>query len=220
MLIITEERDTYPPDGQIPNLETDEQACTEILTRIGPLLPTDLRGEVVGALVNWSESTLKPHQTFTTWAEAITAATSYAMREAARATDTGQRSRQQAVDGEDLAKLSAAVLSTGKTGDPQITKRDESRRWANCGMAAFHIREQLASKGGKPVQVSKETYGAKQGDALKRHCSPSPPARTPSCCSTASFRRCTTSSSRCTTADRVTSPRATRAPTSPTGGSG
>lgn len=44
MLVIAEERHTYPPDGQIPNLETDEKACGDILARIEPLLPTELRG--------------------------------------------------------------------------------------------------------------------------------------------------------------------------------
>lgn len=168
MLIIAEERNTYPPDGQIPNLETDEKACTDILTRIGPQLPTDQRAEVVGALVNWSESALKPHQAFGTWAEAITAAISYVKHDGTGATGAVKQRRGLAVDGENLAKLGEAVLSTGNTDDPQIAVRDASRRWANCGMAAFHIREQLASKGGKPVQVSKETYGAGQGDALKK----------------------------------------------------
>ncbi|MEU5937083.1 hypothetical protein [Micromonospora sp. NPDC047187] len=168
MLVIAEEKDAYPPNGQIPNLETDEKACGDILTRIEPLLPTDRRGEVVGALVNWSESALKPGQSFGTWAEAITAATSYAQREAALTTDNSQRRREQAVDDDELVKLKAAVGSTGKTGDPQIALRDESRRWANCGMAAFQIREKLHAAGGKLARVSSETYGTGGGDALKK----------------------------------------------------
>ncbi|MGW5560550.1 hypothetical protein ACWER9_25420 [Micromonospora sp. NPDC003944] len=168
MLIIAEEKDAYPPNGQIPNLETDEKACVDILTRIEPLMPKGLRDEVVGALVNWSESALKPDQSFGTWAEAVAAATSYAQRDTARATDSGQRPRGQATDGVDLAKLNAAVGSTGKTGDPQIALRDESRRWANCGMAAFQIREQLSAAGGKPAQLSHDTYGAGGGDELKK----------------------------------------------------
>ncbi|MBQ0991583.1 hypothetical protein KBX08_16015 [Micromonospora sp. H61] len=168
MLVIAEEKDAYPPNGQIPNLETDEKACGDILTRIEPLLPTDRRGEVVGALVNWSESALKPGQSFGTWAEAITAATSYAQREAALTTDNSQRRRDQAVDDDELVKLKAAVGSTGKTGDPQIALRDESRRWANCGMAAFQIREKLHAAGGKLARVSSETYGTGGGDALKK----------------------------------------------------
>ncbi|MEU1587839.1 hypothetical protein [Micromonospora sp. NPDC005710] len=169
MLIIAEDKDAYPPNGQIPNLETDEKACVDILTRIAPLLPADLRDEVVGALINWSESALKPGQSFATWAEAVTAATSYARRDAARATDNSQRRSDQAVDGADLAKLNAAVGSTGRTGDPQIAKRDESRRWANCGMAAFQIREQLSAAGGKPTRLKHGgTYGAGGGDALKK----------------------------------------------------
>ncbi|MCX5116850.1 hypothetical protein OG992_06640 [Micromonospora sp. NBC_00362] len=167
MLVIAEERHTYPPDGQIPNLETDEKACGDILARIEPLLPTELRGEVVGALVSWSESTLLDGQKFGTWAEAITAATSYARREALRATDTGQRHRGQVVDGDELAKLNAAVASTGRTGDPQIVLRDESRRWANCGIAAFQIRKQLNDKGGEPARLSGETYRAGQGVELR-----------------------------------------------------
>ncbi|MET8254065.1 hypothetical protein [Micromonospora sp. NPDC005197] len=168
MLIIAEERDTYPPNGQIPNLETDEKACHDILTRIKLLLPSDLTGEVVGALVNWSASKLVPHRSFGTWAEAITAATSNARNDMALATDDSQRQRDEAVGGDDLAKLNAAVASTGRTDDPQITLRDESRRWANCGMAAFQIREQLRDKGGEPVRLSGQTYGAGKGDALKQ----------------------------------------------------
>ncbi|MFI6243051.1 hypothetical protein ACIBEF_24570 [Micromonospora sp. NPDC050795] len=168
MLIIAEEKDAYPPNGQIPNLETDEKAYGDILARIEPLLPTDLRGEVVGVLVNWSESALMPGQGFGVWAEAIAAATNYARREAARATDSGQRRRDQATEGVDLVKLNAAVGSTGRTGDPQIALRDESRRWANCGMAAFQIREQLRTAGGKPARLSHDTYGAGGGEALKK----------------------------------------------------
>ncbi|MCF0093767.1 hypothetical protein [Micromonospora sp. MH99] len=168
MLIIAEERDTYPPKGQIPNLETDEKACGDILARIKPLLPSDLRGEVVGALVDWSASTLLEHRNFGTWAEAITAATSYARNDMARATDDGQRQRGEAVGVGDLAKLDAAVGSTGRTGDPQITRRDESRRWANCGIAAFQIREQLRDRGGEPVRLSSQTYGKGKGAALKQ----------------------------------------------------
>ncbi|MEU4338324.1 hypothetical protein AB0F59_27335 [Micromonospora lupini] len=103
MLIIAEERDTYPPNGQIPNLETDEKACDDILARIRSLLPGDLTGEVVGALVNWSASVLLPHQSFGTWAEAITAATSFARNDMAHATDDSQRQRNEAVGGDDLA---------------------------------------------------------------------------------------------------------------------
>ncbi|MEU1646327.1 hypothetical protein [Micromonospora zamorensis] len=168
MLNIAEERDTYPPGGQIPNLETDENACADILARIAPLLPLELRQEVVSAMVNWSASVLRPSQNFGTWAEAITAATSYARREIARATDTSQRHRDQAVGNDDLAKLGVAVASTGRTDDRQIKLRDESRRWANCGMAAFQIREQLHSKGGDPQRVSNRTYGAGEGDALRQ----------------------------------------------------
>ncbi|MFE9917753.1 hypothetical protein ACFYPG_21590 [Micromonospora sp. NPDC005553] len=168
MLIIAEEKDAYPPNGQIPNLETDEKACVDILTRIQPLMPADLRDEVVGALINRSESALKPDQSFGTWAEAVTAATGYAQRDAARATESSQRRRDQATDGVDLVKLNAAVGSTGKTGDPQIALRDESRRWANCGMAAFQIREQLRTAGGKPARLSHDTYGAGGGEALKK----------------------------------------------------
>ncbi|MEU5785913.1 hypothetical protein [Micromonospora lupini] len=168
MLIIAEERDTYPPNGQIPNLETDEKACDDILTRIRSLLPGDRTGEVVGALVNWSASVLLPHQSFRTWAEAITAATSFARNDMAHAADHSQPQRGEAVGGDDLAKLNAAVGSTGRTDDPQIAVRDQSRRWANCGMAAFHIRERLREKGGEPVRLSGQTYGAGGGDALKR----------------------------------------------------
>ncbi|MEU8421808.1 hypothetical protein AB0C15_13130 [Micromonospora sp. NPDC048835] len=168
MLIIAEEKDAYPPNGQIPNLETDEKACVDILTRIEPLMPSGLRDEVVGALINWSESALKPDQSFGTWAEAVTAATGYAKRDAALAIDNSQRHRDQAVDGADLLKLNEALGSTGKTGDPQIALRDESRRWANCGLAAFQIREQLSAAGGRPVRLSHDSYGAGGGDALKK----------------------------------------------------
>lgn len=168
MLIIAEERDTYPPNGQIPNLETDEKACADILTRIEPILPTALRGEVVGALVNWSESALLPYQTFATWVEAIAAATSYARHEIRRATDTSQRHRGEAVGGDDLAKLDAAVASTGRQGDRLIAMRDQSRRWANCGIAAFQIREQLRTAGGEPVRLSGLPYGAGEGPALRK----------------------------------------------------
>ncbi|WP_406076020.1 hypothetical protein [Micromonospora sp. NBC_01638] len=167
MLIIAEERATYPPDGRMPNLETDEQACDEILTRITPLLPTDLRGETVGRLLTWSASTLLLDSNFATWAEAITAAKRYAQGEIAGATDS-QRHRDEAIGGDDLAKLATAVLSTGRTDDPQIQLRDKSRQWANCGMAAFQIREQLRSKAGDPVRVSTQTYGAGKGAALKQ----------------------------------------------------
>ncbi|RAO08887.1 hypothetical protein MED15_06351 [Micromonospora noduli] len=168
MLIIAEEKDAYPPNGQIPNMDTDAKACGDILTRIEPLLPTDLRAEVIGALVTWSESVLKPGQSFGTWAEAITAATRYAHSDPALKTDDSQRRRDQAVDDDEVVKLKAAVGSTGKTGDPQIALRDESRRWANCGMAAFQIRELLHAAGGKPASVSRETYGTGGGDALKK----------------------------------------------------
>ncbi|MDG4758249.1 hypothetical protein [Micromonospora sp. WMMD710] len=168
MLIIAEERDTYPPNGQIPNLETDEKASDDIVSRIEALLPGDLKLEVVGALVNWSASILLPHRSFATWAEAVTAATRFARNDKALATDDSQRQRDEPVGGDDLTKLNVALASTGRTGDPQIALRDESRKWANCGMAAFQIREQLRDKGGEPVRLSGETYRAGNGDVLKK----------------------------------------------------
>ncbi|MFI5925526.1 hypothetical protein ACIA3K_06025 [Micromonospora sp. NPDC051543] len=168
MLIIAEERDTYPPNGQIPNLETDEKANDEILNRIKDLLPDNLTLEVIGALVNWSASKLLPHRTFATWDEAIKAANRFVGNDMALLTDHSQRQRDEAVGSDEKLELSKALASTGRTDDEQIILRDESRRWANCGMAAFQIREQLRNKGGEPVRLSGETYGTGEGDALKK----------------------------------------------------
>ncbi|MGQ5264620.1 hypothetical protein ACTWLT_28105 [Micromonospora sp. ZYX-F-536] len=167
MLIIAEDKATYPPDGQIPNLETDDKAYAEIVTRIKPLLPADFEEQVVGRLTTWSASNLLRDQSFATWAEAVAAATKYAQGELTSATDT-QRQRDKALDGDDRAKLNAAVGSTGRTDDPHITLRDKSRRWANCGMAAFQIREQLHNKGGEPVRRSAHTYGTGEGAVLQQ----------------------------------------------------
>ncbi|MFJ6168306.1 hypothetical protein ACIQH6_24525 [Micromonospora orduensis] len=165
MLIIAEDRATYPPKGQIPNLETDEEACAAIGKRIERLLPDGYQGEVLARLVTWSASSLS-NQSFPSWADAITAATTYAREEFAGGTD--QRRRDKALDGGDLARLGTAVASTGRTDDPQIALRDKSRRWANCGLAAFQIREQLHIRGGEPVRQSAQTYGAGQGAALRQ----------------------------------------------------
>ncbi|MEV7328380.1 hypothetical protein [Micromonospora sp. NPDC093244] len=165
MLTIIEDRTTYPPDGRIPNLEDDETACAAIGTRIEKLLPADYQGEVFARLITWSASGLSS-QSFPTWADAITAATKYAREEFAGGTD--QRRREQALDANDLAKLDAAVVSTGRTDDPRIAARDKSRKWANCGLAAFQIREQLRIRGGEPLRRSAQTYGAGQGDALRK----------------------------------------------------
>ncbi|WP_433538667.1 hypothetical protein ACQPZK_13730 [Micromonospora sp. CA-249363] len=168
MLIIAEERDNYPPDGQIPNLETDDKANDEILTRIKDLLPDNLKLEVIGALMNWSASKLLPHRTFATWNEAVDVAIRFARNDKALSAAGSLPKREEAVGSDEKLELSKALASTGRIDDPQIVLRDESRRWANCGMAAFQIREQLHDKGGEPVRLSGETYGAGKGDALKK----------------------------------------------------
>ncbi|MEU8179681.1 hypothetical protein AB0B85_15075 [Micromonospora sp. NPDC049044] len=166
MLIIAADKATYPPNGQIPNLEDDEKACAEIGERIKSLLPAGFEGDVLGQLITWSGSTLGRAQTFDTWADAVRAATTYAQDEFAGNTD--QRQRDEALDNTVLDRLGAAVLSTGRTGDPQIERRDKSRRWANCGLAAFQIREQLQAKGGKLVRQSLQAYGVGKGADLKK----------------------------------------------------
>ncbi|WDZ88282.1 hypothetical protein [Micromonospora cathayae] len=165
MLIIAEETATYPPNGAIPNLETDGAACEAVMNKILPMLPVGGKEQVFGALINWSASTLLPERAFGTWAEAVRAATGYARGDVASATDS-QRSREQAADTEELVKLSGAVRSTGRTDDVRIVQRDQSRRWANCGLAAFHIREQLAAHGGQLVLRDKQTFGPGTGGDL------------------------------------------------------
>ncbi|MBO4205779.1 hypothetical protein [Micromonospora echinofusca] len=164
MLVITEEQGNYP-DGRIPDLETDEKACEDIVGRISGLLPPDRVGEVLGTLVNWSASTLPPAQVFGTWAEAVTAATRYVQGDVRTVIDPqGRRDRSHQVD----SQLGTAIRSTGRTDDLRIVQRDRSRRWANCGMAAFQIREQLAAHGGEPVLRARHTYQSGQGDDLRQ----------------------------------------------------
>ncbi|MEU4473986.1 hypothetical protein [Micromonospora sp. NPDC023888] len=166
MLIIAADKATYPPNGQIPNLEDDEKACAEIGERITSLLPKGFEGDAFGQLITWSGSSLGRPQSFDTWADAVKAATAYVRGEFAGGTD--QRQRDQALGTNVLDRLGAAVLSTGRTDDPQIALRDKSRKWANCGLAAFQIREQLQAKGGKPVRRSREAYGVGKGADLKK----------------------------------------------------
>lgn len=168
MLIIAEEKTTYPPDGIIPNLDTEEKTYAAVVERIQPLLPEHGVEEVLGALVNWSASILRPARSFDTWAQAVQAATGYAGKDV-KSTTESQRQRTQAADGNELTRLGTAVGSTGRTDDARIVQRDRSRKWANCGMAAFHIREQLGARGGAPVRRAKHLHGSGTGDALKGH---------------------------------------------------
>ncbi|MGC5285261.1 hypothetical protein [Micromonospora sp. DT231] len=165
MLIIAADRATYPPNGQIPNLEDDEKAYAEIAKRIASLLPEGFEENAFGQLVTWSASALGRPQSFATWAEAVTAATAYARGEFAGNTD--QRQRDQPLEGNALDRLGTALLSAGQTDDPQIKLREKSRRWANCGLAAFQIREQLQAKGGKLASQSREAYGVGKDADLK-----------------------------------------------------
>ncbi|MBM0274879.1 hypothetical protein [Micromonospora tarensis] len=165
MLFIAEAKTTYPPNGQIPNLEDDEKAYADVVKTITPLLPGDCEMETVGQLTTWSATKFGNEKRFDTWLEAVTAAADYARTGFASGPD--QRRRDEALDGGDLAKLNSAIGSTGNTDDPQMKLRDKSRRWANCGLAAFQIREQLRVKGGDPVRLSNTTYRSGDGKALR-----------------------------------------------------
>ncbi|MDG4781195.1 hypothetical protein O7614_16220 [Micromonospora sp. WMMD961] len=165
MLFIAEDKTTYP-DGQIPNLEDDGKAYAEIVGRIQPLLPKDFEEEALGQLVTWSATKFGDDKRFDTWVDAVTAATDYARTGFTSGPD--QRQRDLALDTADRDKLGVALLSTGRTDDKQLRLRDKSRRWANCGLAAFQIREQLSAKGGDLVGQPAETLRAGDGDKLRK----------------------------------------------------
>ncbi|MDG4839044.1 hypothetical protein O7631_21210 [Micromonospora sp. WMMD967] len=165
MLFIAEDKATYP-DGQIPNLEDDGKAYGEIAERIETLLPEGFEGDALGQLVTWSATRFGDDKRFDTWVDAVKAATDYARKGFASGPD--QRQRDQALDGAVLTKLDTALASTGRTDDKQVKLRDKSRRWANCGLAAYQIREQLKAKGGELAGKPAETFGAGEGDDLRK----------------------------------------------------
>lgn len=165
MLFIAEDKATYP-DGKIPNLEDEAAAYTEIAGRIEKLLPKGFEGEALGQLVTWSATKFGDDKRFDTWVDAVKAATDYAKTGFASGPD--QRQRDQALDTAGRDKLGVALLSTGRTDDKQLKLRDKSRRWANCGLAAFQIREQLSANGGDLVGQPAETFRAGDADKLRK----------------------------------------------------
>jgi hypothetical protein len=160
MLIVTAESGTYPPDGRIPDLDENGDAFAYCFGKVAKLLPEGRQEAVMGILVTWSaDSWTRPP--FTTWQDAVRAAETGKTRDVAPKT-ASQMSKDAELTGEEEDALKKGLASTDTTSDKNIVLRDESRRFANCGMAAFNILETLRKKGAKLTHEPARIFTAGQ----------------------------------------------------------